>query len=589
MADTQSIIALNIGSQRISMGVFTIAKNNLVLKSYRATSILADPATEAARIPQVQLAIKELAKSLKLGSQKAAYSLSGQSVFIRFVKLPPLEDEGMDELVKFEAQQNVPFPIDEVVWDWAKLDTGGIDTEVILVAIKSESLNDLNAVVSETGLGTRMVDSAPTALYNALRYNYPDLEESTLLIDVGAKTSNLIYAEGNKFFTRSVAIGGAALTSAIAKEFNVSFAEAESSKIASGMVMLGGGHATQVDESTAAMGTVIRNALTRLTAEIQRTNTLFRSQHGGSAPARVMLAGGSANLPYLKEFLEEKLNLPVEFFNPLQRISAGKGVDVDALASEAHTLGELVGLGIRAAEKAQVSIDLVPDAVQAQRDITRRKPALIAASVLFLAGLGAWAGFKQKTIGAANKHLRALEAETTELQADARKITEVLKKEEESVKLINAYAATENGRLSYVNLLNDISSHFASDQVWLTDLEPRAGYSPDGETKSVIDESFATTQHGTSPLNRTATEANCVIIRGLYRKDQQEVYTLLEKLRKSEYLRFTWPQGQGKRQTETDLSANQLMKIDAARDETAGHYAAKFEILVPLKETISLK
>ena len=100
MADTQSIIALNIGSQRISMGVFTTAKNNLVLKSYRATSILADPATEAARIPQVQLAIKELAKSLKLGSQKAAYALAGQSVFIRFVKLPPLEDEGMDELVE---------------------------------------------------------------------------------------------------------------------------------------------------------------------------------------------------------------------------------------------------------------------------------------------------------------------------------------------------------------------------------------------------------------------------------------------------------------------------------------------------------
>ena len=346
----------------------------------------------------------------------------------------------MDELVKFEAQQNVPFPIDEVVWDWEKLETGGIDTEVILVAIKSESLNDLNAVVSETGLGTRLVDSAPTTLYNALRYNYPDLQESTLLIDVGAKTSNLIYAEGSKFFTRSVAIGGAVLTSAIAKEYNVSFAEAENSKLTNGLVTLGGGHAAQLDESTAALGTIIRNSLTRLTAEIQRTNTLFRSQHGGSAPTRVMLAGGSANLAYLKEFLEEKLNLPVEFFNPLQRISAGKGVDVDALASEAHTLGELVGLGIRAAEKAAVSIDLVPEAVQAQRDITRRKPALIAAAALFLAGLGAWAFFKQTSIAAANKHLKGLESEAVELQAPAAKIKTVLKKELESKQLIDSYA-----------------------------------------------------------------------------------------------------------------------------------------------------
>ena len=590
MADTQSIIALNIGSQRISMGVFTTAKNNLVLKSYRATSILADPATEAARIPQVQLAIKELAKSLKLGSQKAAYTLAGQSVFIRFVKLPPLEDEGMDELVKFEAQQNVPFPIDEVVWDWEKLETGGIDTEVILVAIKSESLNDLNAVVSEAGLGTRLVDSAPTALYNALRYNYPDLQESTLLIDVGAKTSNLIYAEGCKFFTRSVAIGGAVLTSAIAKEYKVSFAEAENSKLTSGLVTLGGGHAAQLDEPAAALGAIIRNSLTRLTAEIQRTNTLFRSQHGGSAPARVMLAGGSANLPYLKEFLEEKLNLPVEFFNPLQRVSAGKGVDVDVLASEAHTLGELVGLGVRAAEKAAVSIDLVPEAVQAQRDITRRKPALIAAAALFLAGLGAWAFFKQTSIAAANKHLKGIESEAVELQAPAAKIKTVLRKELESKQLIDSYAAAENGRLSLVNLLNDISSHFASDQVWLTELEPRSGYNPTGDerSKGIIDESFTSLVNGKSPMKKDAADADCVLIKGLYRKDQQDVYALLKKLRKSGHLKFTWTGG-GRRPKEINLTDDQIMKIEAAIDDGEGKYAAPFEMLIPLKTPISVK
>ncbi|MDA7517684.1 type IV pilus assembly protein PilM, partial [Akkermansiaceae bacterium] len=331
MADSQSIIALNIGSQRISMGVFAQTKKGLVLKSQGATSILADPATEAARIPQVQLAITELAKSLKLAKQKTAYALSGQSVFVRFVKLPPLESEDVGELVRFEAQQNVPFPIDEVVWDWEALKGGGIETEVVLVAIKSDSLNDLNEVVAETGLGTRLVDAAPTALYNALRYNYPDLTESTLLLDVGAKTSNLIYAEGEKFFTRSVPVGGSSLTSAIAKDYNVSFAEAENTKLTAGLVLLGGGHASQLDEATAALGTVIRNGLTRLTAEVARTTQLFRSQHGGSAPTKVLLAGGGANLPYMKEFLEEKLNLPVEIFNPLQRISVGKGVDVEAL------------------------------------------------------------------------------------------------------------------------------------------------------------------------------------------------------------------------------------------------------------------
>ena len=582
MADQQSIIALNIGSQRISMGVFIPSKSGLVLKSYAATSILADPATEAARIPQVQLAIKELAKSLKLGSQKAAYALSGQSVFVRFVKLPPLETEDMGELVKFEAQQNVPFPIDEVVWDWEKLQTGGIDNEVVLVAIKADSLNDLNSVVAETGLGTRLVDCAPIALYNAFRYNYPAIEESVLLIDVGAKTSNLIYADGPKFFTRSVSIGGSVLTSAIAKEYNVSFAEAENSKLTSGLVTLGGGHAGQLDEASAALGTIIRNSLTRLTAEIQRTNTLFRSQHGGAAPQKVLLAGGTANLPYLREFLEEKLNIPVEIFNPLQRISVGKGIDVDSLAREAHQLGEIVGLGLRAADKATINIDLVPDAVQAERDINRRKPLLITASALFLGGLAAWAGFKAMSVGDAERHLTALEQESVGLEEPAGKIESLLSKEQDALKLIKAYSAAEDGRLSVVDQWNQIAQHFVSEVVWITDLEPRTNFSLEGGGSSdpVIDESFSTNPYGNSSIMSDVENADSVIIRGLHLDKENEVSNLVKSLRLSPALTFEF----GGKQ----IPDSQVIKTNQASPED-GFYAAPFELLIPLSKPITIK
>jgi type IV pilus assembly protein PilM len=582
MAEQQSIIALNIGSQRISMGIFAPTKKGLILKSYGATSILADPATEAARIPQVQLAIKELAKSLKVGNQKAAYALSGQSVFVRFVKLPPLESENMGELVKFEAQQNVPFPIDEVVWDWEKLETGGIETEVVLVAIKADSLNDLNSVVAETGLGTRLVDCAPTALYNAFRYNYPDNADSILLLDVGAKTSNLIYADGKKFFTRSVAIGGANLTSAIAKEYNVSFAEAENSKLTSGLVTLGGGHAGQLDEATAALGTIIRNALTRLTAEIQRTNTLFRSQQGGRAPQKVLLAGGTANLPYLREFLQEKLNLPVETFNPLQRISVGKGVDVDALGREAHQLGEIVGLGLRSSDNAVVSIDLVPDAVQAQRDITRRKPALITASALLLVGLAAWAGFKTKSVSDGKAHLAILEAEADTIDRPAREIEGLLSDEKKTLALIEAYAAAEKGRLSFVDTWNDISKAFVSENVWLTGIEYRTEFTLDGDGNSepVIDESFASTSYGESPLMEEKGYVNCISITGLHLDTQTEVLDLFAKLKKSEVLSF---EDRSKKPKPKAIPDSRLIRVTASPESETSDYAAPFELLVPLK------
>jgi type IV pilus assembly protein PilM len=327
MADTQTTVALNIGSQRIGMAVFEVSKTGgLVLKAYDSESIVADPSMDASRIPQTRVAINDLAQRLKVGKVKARYAISGQAVFTRFVKLPPIQQDNLEQLVTFEAQQHVPFPLNEVIWDYELIE-GAAEKEVVIVAIKGDALDELNSAVNDSGLGTCEVDVAPMAVYNAFRSTYGHPEEPILLIDIGAKTSNLLYIEGKRFFTRSIAIGGSAVTAAIAKEYNVSFAEAEHQKISNGLVALGGGHTEQLDEAVAALAMVIRNALSRLPAEIARTTNYYRSQHGGSAPRRILLAGGGANLPYTLEFFQEKLNLPVEYFNPVRNVAIGKGVD----------------------------------------------------------------------------------------------------------------------------------------------------------------------------------------------------------------------------------------------------------------------
>ena len=255
------------------MAVFEPAKNGgLILKGYDSTSILADPAAEMARLPQIKLAISELAERMKVSKAKVRYAISGQSVFTRFVKLPPIEEENIDQLVAFEAQQHVPFPIDEVIWDWVAIDSGGIEKEVALVAIKGDALNEINDVVGETGLGTEEVDASPLALYNAFKFSYPDEQDPVLLVDIGAKATTLVYLEGKRVFTRSLNVGGVAITTAIAKEYGISFAEAEAQKITNGLVSLGGGHTEQLDEPSAALATVIRSAMNRLPSEIARTN-----------------------------------------------------------------------------------------------------------------------------------------------------------------------------------------------------------------------------------------------------------------------------------------------------------------------------
>ena len=505
MADAESTIALSIGSQRISMAVFDPAKGGgLILKSYGSQSILADPAQELTRLPQITLAVKELATALKVQKEKVRYSMSGQSVFTRFMKLPPLDEDNIDELVKFEAQQHVPFPIDEVIWDWALLDSVGPEKEVALVAIKRDALTEINETVAEAGIGTKEVDAAPLALYNAFRYNYPDEEEPVLLMDVGAKATNLVYIEGSRMFTRSIAVGAASITTAIAKEYNISFAEAENLKVTSGVVSLGGGHTEQLDEATAQLATVIRNSLNRLPAEVARTNNYYRSQHEGSAPAKVYLAGGGANLPYLPEFLEEKLRVPIEIFNPLKRVSVGKAIDVEQLQHEAHTIGELVGLALRGIDQAPIKIDLVPDVVASERATAQRKPFLVAAAVILIAGFGAWAMNKSGLASDAAENAKAMEAEKQKLSGPGNKIDATTRRQTALQEIGNAYLGQQQMRVTWVDVLSKVKDYFNDQDVWITDFEPVGMYQPGVEAseRPRIQQNFGTLSYGTSALDK---------------------------------------------------------------------------------------
>ena len=451
MADHQTTIALNIGSQRISMAVFEVSKNDeLILKAYDSESILADPAMDVSRASQTRVAIADLVERLNVGNCKARYAISGQSVFTRFVKLPPIQDDNIEQLVTFEAQQHVPFPLSEVVWDYELIE-GATEKEAVIVAIKADSLDEINASVNDAGLGTLEVDVAPMALYNAFRAAYGNPEDPILLIDIGAKTSNLIYIEGRRFFTRGIAIGGVSITTAIAKEYGVSFAEAEHQKVSNGMVALAGGHTAQLDESVAALAMVIRNALNRLPAEIARTTNYYRSQHGGSAPRRVVLAGGGANLPYALEFFHEKLNLPVEYFNPVKNVALAKGMDPEIIQRHGHLMGEIIGLGLRSVGKSLINIDLVPLVVEQTRAADRRKPFLIAAAVIFLVGLATWAAFENLAAANAEEETVTMQDQRSSLAPLKSDIDQLLKKEESLRQIATGYTNAEAAHVYWMD------------------------------------------------------------------------------------------------------------------------------------------
>lgn len=478
MADKQTTVALNIGSQRISMAVFEVDKSGgLVLKAYDSEAIAADPAMDTARIAQTRLAISDLTQRMGLAKSKARYAISGQAVFIRFVKLPPIQQDDIEQLVTFEAQQHVPFPLEEVIWDYELIE-GAVDKEAVIVAIKSDALDEINSAVNDGGIGTCEVDVAPMAVYNAYRASYPVSEEPVLIIDIGAKTSNLIYIEGKRFFTRSIPIGGVAITSAIAKEYNVSFLEAERQKVVNGLVALGGGHTEQLDESVAALAMVIRNSLSRLPAEIARTTNYYRSQHGGSAPRKVLLAGGGANLPYTLEFFHEKLNLPIEFFNPVRNLMLAKDIDPLRVQKDGHTMGELIGLALRGIGQSDIHIDLVPSIVEQARADERRKPMLVAAAALLVGGMGAWAVCQNTAATEAEKFAQTMQERRESLAPHYAGITKLLQKEKQAQQIASAYIGLQANQVFWHEVLAELRGAFASDAVWLTDMDPITGFDP---------------------------------------------------------------------------------------------------------------
>src|SRR4026208_1287181 len=230
------LITLNLGSQTFGLAEFRVAPGGLTLVDYRLREVPLDPETGQRRDAHVALAraapvLREMLQEMQIPSRPVNYALPAQSVFARFVRLPPVGGEKLDKIISFEAQQNVPFPLDEVVWDY-QLVGGGLDEQiqVVLVAIKADLLDEINADVEGTGLQTSIVDIAPMALYNAFRYSYPDVGDCSLLLDIGARTTNISFIEAGRIFLRSIPLGGSAITAAIAREFNESFVDAEARK-----------------------------------------------------------------------------------------------------------------------------------------------------------------------------------------------------------------------------------------------------------------------------------------------------------------------------------------------------------------------
>ncbi len=481
MAVPPRINTLNLGTQTVGLAEFHRAENGgLMLNAFRLTEIHSDPSAEAARLPQTRLAISEMRDALKVKGGPVNYAISGQNMFTRFVKLPPVAEDKVESIIGFEAQQNVPFPIEEVVWDYQLVSSGSPNApvEVVLVAIKSDLLEDINAVTANNGLRTQIVDAAPMALYNAFRYNYSDLTGCSLLVDLGARTTNLIFIEPSKVFSRSIPIGGNTITTNLAKEFAESFAAAEERKKSKGYVSLGGAYADNQDPDVAKEAKIIRNTMTRLHAEISRSINFYRAQQGGTTPARIFLCGGTANLPYAREFFSEKFQLPIEFFNPLRNVAVTSNVNVEEVVKNAHLLGELVGLGLRSVSNCPMELNLRPATVVNEQKIAARRPYLVMAGACVLLALAGWWLYFQRAASIQEGVLNGVNDKVATMQGYEHRFQAITNDIKGIAATSAPLAQTVEDRQFWARIISELNVRLPEKYVWITLLEPTSGGKP---------------------------------------------------------------------------------------------------------------
>ena len=397
MAQQNLILCIDIGGDSIKAAEFSyVPGQSLTLERFAYTEY-----EFSSDEPPEDVVLKTLTDVIKTNgfSARDVYvSLSGKNAFVRFVKIPAMttDKDKIQEIISYEAQQAIPFSSDEVVWDSQLLqptaDADGSEIDAMIVIVKKQEVSRISELVEKLGKRIALIEVAGTSCYNSARANNVGANECQMILDIGGRCSTLIFIDGSRFFVRTIPIAGDTITQQIAKEFNISYADAEEMKRKHGYVSLGGAYEESDSEVASAISKIVRNVMTRLHGEINRSINVYRATQKGRKPEKLFLAGGTSILPYAPRFFSEKLRIPVEYLNPFQVVGIGPAVDQQVLSEVAHLFAETIGLALRRIGTSPIEISLIPDYVRKQNEFRSKRPFFFASAavVLLFFGITLW-------------------------------------------------------------------------------------------------------------------------------------------------------------------------------------------------------
>jgi type IV pilus assembly protein PilM len=397
---------------------------------------------------EIRHSLAELKVRLKIGSEKVVLSLPGHSTFNRLIKLPPVQEGKLEEVVRYEAQSQIPFPIDEVIWDYQLVDrpyAPGEEKEVILFAIKKEIVEQFLANIADLGLNVEAIQFAPVALFNFLTYDQ-DIGSSSIAIDMGADNADLLIVDGAKFWIRNLPITGNDITKALQKAFKVSFAEAEKLKRKAAST-------PQAQKIFNAAQPVIRD----LIGEVHRSIGYYKSISKQVRFEKVLVLGNASRFVNFQKFVSQTLQMPAVRVTKLNRIAIGGSLDAAHVAEDLTTISTSLGLALQGWGESNNKVNLLPAAFKKSREMKRKQPlvAVAAAGLIALVGtMWVMADSEAKELGDKAAQAKALTKEITEQRAKFDEAKAELAKIETPLKRLESMVRERDTLLQVMNRIH---------------------------------------------------------------------------------------------------------------------------------------
>lgn len=475
--DVSKRLIVNFGASKVTAAEVSTDDGNLQIDRLVTLDLVYDVSKEDEALPSFGEALKTLSKEHGF-SGKATLIIPGNLVLTRTINIPHIEESKRAQIIAYEAQQNLPYSLNEVVWDSQVVSDDGVETEVLFIAAKTNTVNQLCGYMLAAGFQVEKISAATVLDYNTLQFAYPGLEDDVLLVNVGARSTNLLFRNGEGFFVRNIQLGGNSLTQSIADGLTRSFARAEQIK----HKFFGGFENTDDDKRIQLLNRCGEAFMRRMSQEITLSIVSYKRQNGGAAPKRILMNGRGSLLNGLSEQLEKTQKIEVQSFDPLQNVSLEGSIDIEMQTLTLQT-SEIIGEACQKLVPRPAGVNLLPEVIQKEIAFSRKKPLILAAAAcLALAPLPPFISYKQAN-AVYSENVEMVQVGLQPLIAKQNQIRSYREKAESISRSIEKLEGLVNSRSNWIRFFADLQeSLYQAEDVWLDKLNVLREFNEEGES-----------------------------------------------------------------------------------------------------------